>query len=483
MRRPFLLLACVLLIPDGSRAQDLTRVSTLIARIDSSLARISAQSGTAPGVREPGTALALTGPAVKEQTPPAAAAAEAAVLPADAGRPESERTLALLVDDLRRAVEELKAKPAIPVFPSIKVGFLGQFHAQAAQEQTSALQDADAAHTRHWQRQLFIRRLRILVGGSITQNTSFFFESDAVNIGRVGTTGGKAGAVSMYVQDAQLQHTFAPAFSLIAGLHLVGISHNALQSAASLMALNYGTYQFVTSTPLDNSVGRDIGLTARGFLADDRLEYRLGLYSGRNVNLYSPLRSTLRLQYSFLDREKGFFYTGTTLGKGRMITVGGGLDVQASYRGFSFDTFIDLPVGESGAVTVSASTGFFDGGGSDLDSTAFTGLVPRQAIHFVEAGYLFRELNLQPYVKFEAQDVRATVLKQVGATPATLAYQNSLRSGNRWGVGVNYFLNGHGASVKFVYEVVTRNRPSRVAGIAEKATNGEATLQIQFFTF
>ena len=230
-------------------------------------------------------------------------------------------------------------------------------------------------------------------------------------------------------------------------------------------------------------MGRDLGITARGFLADERLEYRAGAYSGRNVNQYSPMRSAVRLQYCFLDREKGFFYTGSTLGKGRMVNVGAGVDMQGSYRGYSADAFVDLPVSELGSITASGSAGIFDGGGTDQDSTAFTGLVPRQSILFVEAGFLFKDLNLQPYLKYESQSVRATVLKQVTASAATLDYQNSLRSGDRWGFGVNYFINGHGASVKAMYEIVGRYRASTVPGVAERVTNGEASLQVQFYTY
>lgn len=396
--------------------------------------------------------------------------------------------LSTLVAELRKTIDDTRLKPPAPAppaesFPSVKVGLLAQFHAQALQEQTTAAQDADASYNRHWQRQMYIRRFRVLVGGNLSKNTTYFFESDATNIGRVANSGSKTNGVSMYVQDAQLQHTFAPELSLIAGLQLVGISRNGLQSAASLMALNYGTYQFVASGPLDNSVGRDLGLSARGFLADERFEYRAGLYSGRNFNAYSPLRGAFRLQYCFLDREKGFYYTGTTLGKGQILSFGAGLDMQGSYRAISVDGMTDVPAGSLGSMTLSTSLGFFNGGGSDEDSTAFTGLVPKQTIFFLEAGYFFRDIGLQPYVKYESQSVSANVLKQVAATPATLDYQNLLRSSTRWGVGVNYYMNGHNASIKLLYEIVSRNRASGTAGVAERATNGEASLQIQYFTF
>lgn len=391
--------------------------------------------------------------------------------------------LVTAVADLRKAIEAVKAPAQGSKFPSVKMGMLGQFQASALQEQTTAAQDQDPTYSQHWQRQIAIRRMRVLVGGNVSPQTSFFFESDAVNSGRVAANGAKTNAVAMYVQDAQVQHVVAPEFSVIAGLQLVGIARNGLQSAATLMGINYGSYQFLPTGPLDNSVGRDVGMNFRGFLADERLEYRAGVFSGRNLNLFSPLRGTVRLQYNFLDREKGFFYSGTSLGATKHIAVGGGVDVQGTYRGYALDAMVDLPVGETSWLTVSGGMVMHDGGGTDVDSTFFTGAIPRQTVTFLEAGFLLRNVGIQPYAKFESQKVNATVLRQVGATAATLDLQNALRSGERYGVGVNYFITGHQATVKILYELVGRNRLTIDKTTYEHAMTGEWTLQFQFFVY
>jgi hypothetical protein len=396
---------------------------------------------------------------------------------------EDAASLATTIAELRRAVEALKVPAPAAKFPALKVGLLGQFHAMTAQDLTTAAQDQDGATKQHWQRQLYMRRMRVLVGGSLSAQTTFFFESDAVNIGKVAANGTKTNGVAMYVQDAQVQHVFAPELALVAGLQLVGIARNGLQSAAALMALNYGSFQFVPTGPLDNSVGRDLGVNFRGFLADERLEYRAGVFSGRNFNLFSPLRGTVRLQYNFMDREKGFYYNGTNLGTTRHVAVGSGLDIQGSYRAFALDGFVELPVDETLWMTVSGSVSFLNGGGSDTDSTYFTGTVPRQTVVFLESGLLLKSLGLQPYVKYEKQSVNATLLRQVGATSATLDLQNALRSNDRFGIGVNYFVTGHQASVKVVYEFVGRNRLTLDKSTYEHVTTGECTLQLQFFLY
>jgi len=75
------------------------------------------------------------------------------------------------------------------------------------------------------------------------------------------------------------------------------------------------------------------------------------------------------------------------------------------------------------------------------------------------------------------------VLRQVGATAATLDLQNALRSGSRFGVGVNYFVTGHQSTVKVLYELVGRNRLTVDKSTYEHITTGEWTLQFQFFMY
>ena len=383
-------------------------------------------------------------------------------------------------------VVQTSPKPAVPAesFPSIKVGALVQMQACGAQEQTTAVQDADPNYHPHWQRQIYVRRMRVLAGGNISGATSFFFESDAPNLGKVAASGSKTITVNMYVQDAYIQHMFAPEVGLVAGLQLVGIARNGLQSAATLMPVNYGTYQFLLSTPLDNTVGRDVGFAARGFLADERLQYRLGIYSGKNLNLYSCPRYTLRLNYNFLEREKGFFYTGTTLGKSQLLAVGGGLDLQGTYAAYALDCFVDVPLFEAGSITASASFSHLDGGGSATDSTFFTGQIPRQTVLFAETGYYLKDLGLQPCLKYEADIVRANVWQQVGASSAeSLDLQNHLRSCTRYGAGLNYYLNGHGMSFKFLFERAIRNRITPDKKSWESVGTNELAFQVQYFTF
>lgn len=191
----------------------------------------------------------------------------------------------------------------------------------------------------------------------------------------------------------------------------------------------------------------------------------------------------MRLNYSFEDREKGFFYTGTTLGKGNILSLGGGVDAQGSYHAFALDGFMDRPLGQMGSLTLSLGVSLLDGGGSNSDPTYFTGTIPKQTIFFMETGYFFKEWDLQPYVRIESESVDATVLAQVEATPSTLDLENNLRSSSRYGFGLNYFLSGHSANVKVYYELLSRNRVALDPTQYESATNGQFTIQLQYYTF
>ena len=500
MRIVWVAAMCTVVLTVQSQAQDFKKVIDIVSGMESSLKKMIAaeaadRKAASDSLRSEISRLRVSARSeVNPSTSTHAAARDSeeikpVVVPKEPDLKTTPGQFPSSVVDVKKAPEDTKTPVSQSVSPvatgasSLKVGILAQVQGQAIEEQTTAKQDTTTGFVRHWQRQMFVRRIRVLIGGDIAKNTSIFAESDATNIGKVEANGAKPTKVSMYIQDAYIQHTFATELSVIAGLQLVGTTRNSLQSAGSLMALDYGAYQFLTSTPFDNTAGRDLGVNFRGFLLNERLEYRAGLFSGKNLNLYSPLRTVVRLNYMFEDREKGFFYSGTTLSKGKLLSVGAGLDMQGSYSGYSVDAIADLPLTQSGSLTASGSWSMLDGGGSETDSTFFTGAIPRQNIFFVEVGYFFKDYGLQPYLKYESDAVCATIPSQVGATPATLDLQNRLRSKSRFGIGLNYYLSGHNASLKVVYEFSSRYRSALDPTIAESKTNGELSIQLEFFSF
>src|ERR1044071_3493951 len=145
----------------------------------------------------------------------------------------------------------------------------------------------------------FLRRIRFLVGGQIAPTVSFFYETDNPNLGKAP----KALGSGFITQDAFVEWKALGAtnnaFIIDAGLLLPPICRNCLESAATLLSLDYGTFSFLESAPTQNSVGRDTGVQAKGYLAGGHFEYRAGIFQGfRRAGSRNAFRSTGRIQYN-----------------------------------------------------------------------------------------------------------------------------------------------------------------------------------------
>jgi hypothetical protein len=324
---------------------------------------------------------------------------------------------------------------------NFRLGALGQF-------QADWLEDPQADDTT---RNLFIRRIRLLFGGQVAKNVTFFVETDSPNLGKA-LTGGKNISPGVVVQDAYGEFKLHDAFALDAGLMFVPFSRNSIQSAATLLPIDYGAYTFAQSAATQSTVGRDTGFQAKGYALSSHLEYRLGAFQGaRDTASHRPFRYTGRVQYEFLESEgTGFFYTGTYLGKKKVLAAGAAFDKQEDYHAYDADVFADYPTGP-GAVTAQFAWNRFDG------DTTFTTL-PKQNTFLVEAGYFLRDLKVTPVLQFAHRDILNTATGDE----------------TRWSIGANYWWAGHNASVKGAY---TRISPR---GLPDQ---NELTIQLQLFYF
>ncbi len=317
----------------------------------------------------------------------------------------------------------------------IKLGFLAQGRAQ--------LEDG-AEDTNLQNENLYIRRFRILMGGKITDKITFFFETDTPDLGKyTAKTKDSANDIknngSIYLQDFYATYTFADEFMIDGGLILIPVSRNSEQSAASLLAIDYGPYSFLNIAATQSRVGRDYGVQARGYLFDKHFEYRAGVYDGdrdlgrRNNEANSPFRYAWRLVAYFFEPETGFFYTGTTLGKKRILSLGGGMDAQDQYRAYSGDLFWDQPVAGGDAVTVQVNYIYYDG-----DVTFKT--LPAQNDWLYEASYYFGAVKLGPFAQVATQDY----------------VQEKYQDESRYQGGVIYWGSGHNFNLKLGYTVIAR---------------------------
>jgi len=317
--------------------------------------------------------------------------------------------------------------------------------------QTQADWTQDAA-TRGYQENLFIRRVRFLVGGQVAPKVTFFFETDNPNLGK--SVGGTKGiSTGFVVQDAYLEWRPADAFGLDAGLIFIPLCRNCIQSAATLLPIDYGAYSFLHGGPTRSVVGRDTGFMAKGYLAHSHFEYRVGAFQGaRDALSRNSFRSSGHVQYSFLDTETSYFTTGSYLGKKKVFTVGGGYDVQSHYKAFAGDAYFDHPLGPAGALTLQGDLIHYDGGRTFAD-------LPKQNDYLLEGGYYFTKARVMPWVKIEGQH---------------FASPNAGRNQDRFQGGLSYYRSGQNFNVKAGY--------GRINPKTGRSTN-LFTVQLQLFYF
>ncbi len=381
--------------------------------------------------------------------------------------------------------KKLEPKKDEPFKPSIQVGSIVHMYASYQQNgfgpggnrNETATNDPD-----FWSKDFTLYRARVLVGGKLSKNGSFFLETDLANaIGR-GTGTEKRVKESPIILDAQYEHKFGNHMA-IAGLQLVSHNRNGLQGAAGLLANDFTFFQYpynlFADSPLQGNFGRDLGVNLRGFFLDDKLEYRFGMFTGRNTgteNSDPAIRYVGRVAYNFLDAEKDYYYAGTKLGAGKTAALALGFDAQGTYKAIGADFFLDVPLGNAGSITLNTAFSFLDGG-TDTDSgTSFVGLIPRSTTQFLELGYYFKKTKLQPWIRYERNNVNADGLVQTGGIPENVF--DDLNSATVLGGGLNYWFAGYNTNIRLSYTTWTQDDLS-----GNSQTQGQIWLQTQFFIF
>jgi len=323
---------------------------------------------------------------------------------------------------------------------TFKIGVLGQAMAESA----------DVAGTNDQAQNLFMRRLRLLMNFGLGDKLSVFVETDDPNLGKSSNTGVKDTG-TVFIQDFVANYKFSQAFQIDAGMLLLEQSYNHNQSAATLLATDYGSYTFVESTPLAERVGRDYGVRARGYLGDNHLEYRLGVYDGlRGNNAANNLRVAGRVMYSFFTPQVGLFYRGTSLGKTRTLAIGGSFDTQEKYHNYGADLFFDQPLAGGNGLVLQADY-------SQIDGSTFVAL-PEQNTLLLEAGFYVAAAKLQPFVQYASED-----FKDAARVDET-----------RLSAGFGYYVAGNNNNLKLSYtEIAPKHGKKR----------GQINLQWQIFQF
>lgn len=321
---------------------------------------------------------------------------------------------------------------------SVQFGIQGQIWADFQQDSSG------------YQQNLYLRRIRFIAGGQLADDLTFFFQTDQPNLGK----SPKAMGSGFLVQDAFLEYRIANAFRLDGGIMFVPLSRNLLQSTASYYTLDISPISTISNAATQSSGLRDVGLQARGFFYRDHLLYRVGVFSGeRAANARNALRTAGYLQYDFFEREKGYVFTGTALGKQKILAVSAGFDRQGSYGAESAGVAASIPVRRGDEI------------GGQVQYLHYNGRerfasIPNQHDGLVEIAYYVRRAKAQPFGKYETQRI-------VGG---------AARDYEKWGGGAHYY--AHGQNLKFTAQaqrVWTRDR--------SRATCNEFTVEMQVFYF
>ena len=149
---------------------------------------------------------------------------------------------------------------------------------------------------------LFLRRFRFMVGGTLFKYFEYFFQVDYPNLFKLDLSDTMAidkNAPGLNIQDAFV--TFKALGELIkidAGFMLPPLSHNSLESAAKLYGNDYFANSFrrnlfSVADPFksdgESPVGRDAGVQARVLVLNGHINVRAGAYMGHRVSLV-PVR-------------------------------------------------------------------------------------------------------------------------------------------------------------------------------------------------
>jgi hypothetical protein len=370
-----------------------------------------------------GAAVAQTPPPEAPPPPPPAEAA-----PPPAAEPPSAAPMAP-PPPAAAAAKDTYVPPAQPSMKietpnksALKLGLLLQPQFQSSQPRFGA----PASALNGWGNNFYIRRTRVLLGGSLFGGLfEYFVDTDFANLflaqnvtttdamGMMVTNSGVKNTPGMNIQDAFI--TFKAMGDMVkidAGYMLPPLAHNAVQGATTLYSWDYFFYTFRTGAmaPFNNSaspVGRDAGVQLRGLVADNRLEYRLGLFQGLRAPQTATdsvsrnfFRVAGRLQLNLMDPETGFFYAGTYLGTKKVVSVGASFDFDdtsdtTAYKYFAGDVLVDLPLGPAGVLTAQVNVAYWNGG------TTVPAVTPKAIAVMGEAGFLIGGVGLSPIIHAE----------------------------------------------------------------------------------
>jgi len=337
-----------------------------------------------------------------------------------------------------------RAQAILEVNDDVWLRFGLQLNGQADWTQSTA--------TGGYAQNLYLRRDRFLVSGSVAPGVTIFFQTDDVNLGKAP----KSLATGFIVQDAWTEWKLADAFALVAGQFIIPWSRNSLQGTLSYLTMDISPTSTIIINANPADAARDTGVEAKGYLLDGgHLEYRVALTQGvRETGSGNAFRDTVYLQYDVFETESGYVFHGTNLGKKKILALSAGYDGQNSYHAYNTDVFTTIPVGAGDEIAGQVQWSHYDG-------ESFLAAPARQNDYLVELAFFDAAVKAQPFAKAERQKFSADNLQRANVW--------------RWGAGMHYYVHGLNLKLSAQYLRVLPEGPIR--------NTNELTLAMQAWYF
>lgn len=345
-------------------------------------------------------------------------------------------------------------------------------------------------------RNIYLRRARFFMGGSIGSSLTYFLLWESANNGApvVDATGAVSKQNTTFAfNDAFVDFKLSPNLSLQAGLFLIPFTRNILQSTSTYWTLDIAgvsaTYINVTQTNILRDTGAQVKINA----VDNHLEIRGAVFEGvrlpdvtpnaatppapvaRNAGKNNP-RLTAFAQYNFLDPDTGYVFNGQYFGRKRILALAGGIDWQPinsdnPYFATSATLAAAIPIAgvdpKNGGDEVGGQVEYlhFHGGGV-APGSAVSALGKQDAL-LVEAGYYNKAAKLSVFGKFEGR-----------------FFPEAAKAGNQrvFGVGLKYFLAEQIANLTLMYSLTqSPDLPETVAALRNDSNALQLQLQVGYF--
>lgn len=290
----------------------------------------------------------------------------------------------------------------------------------------------------------YVRRSRLIMKGQVAKNVEFMVGTLTTDIGKNGDYTGRT-----MMADGWIDYGFSPAFKLAYGQMVVPFSRG-MQSGSALYGLDMHANVYKRKGTLGNL--RDMGVLAHGMLLDNKIDYRVGVFDGIEtavekvtndngtpddtsddtttdvtVGRHDTPRVVGRLGFNVFEAEPDLYFVGTHMGKKKVLSFGLSVDAEPGvgvdkglYFAGAFDWMAEMPM-DKNCLTVQGAAYYYGAGGA----------MPEGIALYNDLGYRVKKVN--PIIGLEmVMPAEGDVGKRTAVLP-----------------GVNYWIAGHAANVKF----------------------------------